>query len=155
MKLAQAEEIAHEISEMLAPFCERISVVGSIRRRRPTVNDIDIVCCPRSGDLRHIVPELTDAVLTNGPKSSRFIYKGAQVDLYYASEETWATLLLIRTGSKESNIRLATRARALGMHLKASGDGLFNVKGERVAGDSERSIFEALGLHYVVPVDRG
>ena len=119
------------------------------------MNDIDIVCCPRSGDLRHIIPGITDAVLTNGPKASRFIYKGAQVDLYYASEETWATLLLIRTGSREHNIRLAAAAKAKGWKLKANGDGLFNEEGRRIAGDSERSIFEALGLHYVVPVERG
>ncbi len=77
------------------------------------------------------------------------------LDVYYATPETWATLLLIRTGSKENNIRLATLANKRGWRLAASGDGLFNEKGERIAGDSEESIYETLGLRYQEPWERG
>ncbi|MBA7669483.1 hypothetical protein ES703_77614 [subsurface metagenome] len=69
------------------------------------------------------------------------------------SEETWATLLLIRTGSKESNIRLATLAQKKGWRLKANGEGLFN-EGQRIAGDTEESIYEALELPYQRPEER-
>ena len=78
-----------------------------------------------------------------------------QIDLYFAEPETWATLLLIRTGSTENNIRLATRAKELGWHLAASGDGLFNENGERIAGDTEISIYNALGLPWQRPEERG
>jgi len=43
----------------------------------------------------------------------------------------------------------------MGWHLAASGEGLFNEKGERVAGDTEESIYEALGLAYQRPEERG
>jgi len=76
------------------------------------------------------------------------------VDLYFATAETWATLLLIRTGSKENNIRLATLAKRRGWHLAANGDGLFDEKGRRVAGDSEESIYKALVLPYQEPWER-
>ena len=46
MKLADAEEIAYEITEAIAPFCERVSVAGSIRRRKPEVKDIEICAIP-------------------------------------------------------------------------------------------------------------
>jgi len=90
----------------------------------------------------------------SGEKLKCFAFNGAQVDLYYASPETWVTLLLIRTGSKENNIRLCSRAKGMGWHLAASGDGLFNETGKRIAGDSDISIYNALGLPYQLPEER-
>src|SRR5205823_12049549 len=49
LPLAQAEKHAAKILAELAPFCERIEIAGSIRRRRPTVNDIDFVALPHAG----------------------------------------------------------------------------------------------------------
>jgi DNA polymerase (family 10) len=46
MILADAEEIAYEITQTIAPFCERVSVAGSVRRRKPTVKDIEICAIP-------------------------------------------------------------------------------------------------------------
>lgn len=40
---------AQALQLMLAPFCERIEVVGSLRRRRPTVGDIELLYIPRFG----------------------------------------------------------------------------------------------------------
>jgi len=78
---------------------------------------------------------------------------GSMLDVYIATPEIWATLLLIRTGSKEHNIYLCTRARQKGMKLHADGSGLFRAL-ERVAGDTEESIFKTLGLDYVIPERR-
>ncbi|GAJ17753.1 unnamed protein product, partial [marine sediment metagenome] len=89
-----------------------------------------------------------------GSKLQRIDVAGIQVDIYFATPETFATLLLIRTGSKESNIRLCSIAKKMGWHLAASGDGLFNETGDRVAGDSEESIYRALGLPYQRPERR-
>ena len=82
-------------------------------------------------------------------------YKGVSVDFYIASPDTWYTLLLIRTGSTEHNIRLTSLAKRRGWHLHASGKGLTNESGERIAGDSEESFFEALGIPYLPPERRG
>jgi len=48
MDLATARQIAQTVQDRLTPFCERIEVVGSIRRGKPEVHDIDIVCIPSS-----------------------------------------------------------------------------------------------------------
>lgn len=45
-QLAEAEAIADEIVEHLAPVCERLAVAGSIRRRVPTIGDVEIVAVP-------------------------------------------------------------------------------------------------------------
>jgi DNA polymerase/3'-5' exonuclease PolX len=46
MELKRAQEIASQVITKLAPYCERIEVAGSIRRRRPFVHDIDVVVIP-------------------------------------------------------------------------------------------------------------
>ena len=38
--------IAQHIVDSLSPFCERIELAGSLRRKRPMVGDIEIVAIP-------------------------------------------------------------------------------------------------------------
>jgi len=154
MELEKAKAIANEVVTKLAPYCTKIEAAGSIRRRKPLPADIDIVLIPT--DLWNLTREIKalGPAMVSGDKLKRINYNGVQVDLYFATPETWATLLLIRTGSKENNIRLCTLAKKRGWHLAANGDGLFNEHGQRVAGDSEKSIYEALGVPYQEPWQR-
>ena len=155
MKLEIAETTANEIVNILTPYCERIQIAGSIRRRKPNVKDIDLVLIPKAPTLKPIIQGIADRVVRSGARLASFIYKGIAVDIYYANEQTWATLLLIRTGSAESNIRLSTLVRNRGWHLSANGDGLLDENGQRIAGDSEEEIFRALGQRYLEPWERG
>ncbi len=153
--LERAEKVAEAVVKRLIPYCKKIEVAGSIRRRKPWVNDIDLVLIPNDlWNLHHEIMGLGQMRMS-GSKILRVMDGDTQVDIYVASEDTWATLLLIRTGSVENNIRLATLAKRKGWHLAASGDGLFNERGERIAGDSEQSIYQALGLPYQKPEERG
>lgn len=154
MELEHAKKIAEKVLERVSPYCSKIEVAGSVRRGKPQVNDIDFVLIPSDPwNLTHEIMGLGPSTAA-GDKLKRVKFDDVQVDFYYATPETWATLLLIRTGSKESNIRLASLAKKKGWRLAASGDGLFNEKGQRIAGDSEESIFEALGLPYQEPWQR-
>ena len=154
MELGRAMTIADEVIKRLSPYCSRIEVAGSVRRNKPQVNDLDFVLIPSDPwNLSHEIMGL-GPTRSAGSKIMRGLYNGTQVDIYFASEETWATLLLIRTGSKENNIRLATLAKKRGWHLAASGDGLFNENGQRIAGDTEESIYKSLGLRYEEPWQR-
>jgi DNA polymerase/3'-5' exonuclease PolX len=67
--LAEAERIAKDILAWLAPVVERAEIAGSIRRRKPEVSDIEIVCVPKieetvldlfgqATDTRNMVDEL-------------------------------------------------------------------------------------------------
>ncbi|MEW5937378.1 MAG: hypothetical protein AB1665_06145 [Candidatus Thermoplasmatota archaeon] len=166
MKLEEAEHLAQELVALLEAHCERIAVAGSIRRRKPEVNDIDIVLIPkdpflfnlhlvelqRQGLLQAMVKK--DGKTAEGGKVRYYIYKEAQVDLYLATQQTWGTILLVRTGSKEHNIRLASMAKSKGWKMHVSGEGLTDAQGRRIAGDTEESIFQALGLEYVAPEGR-
>jgi DNA polymerase (family 10) len=156
MRLQIAESVAQTIVKLLEPHCERIQIAGSVRRRKPACHDIDIVLIPGpdAGELNSALKRIGRQV-KGGSKMSCFITAGGhQVDIYFATPETWASLLLIRTGSKEHNIKLCSAARARGWKLCASGNGLFDENGERIAGDTEESIFNKLGMAYVPPERR-
>jgi len=153
MELKRAQKIAEGIVGGLEQYCEQIEVAGSIRRKKPQVQDIDLVLIPRDRDaLDHRLAQLGKLQMS-GLKIARVQMEEITLDVYYATPETWATLLLIRTGSTENNIRLCSLAKKKGWHLAASGEGLFNERGERVAGD-EVSIYKALGIPYEEPEER-
>jgi DNA polymerase/3'-5' exonuclease PolX len=153
MNLPLATLYAQQIVTWLTPFCERIEIAGSIRRQRPIVNDIDLVCIPKIheetdllGAVSHranrLFDYLVDYVRERNPSSSQhskphFISGGeregkqmilqlpkCQLDLWFASEENLATRLLMRTGSKEHNIWFAQRAQDKGLSWKPY-EGLF------------------------------
>jgi len=172
MELEKAKTIASEIIRRLAPYCERVEVAGSVRRRRPTVRDIDVVLIPRDKEAVDSVLMQLGKVKMSGAKIARVtvdlthvIRKSesliqltadtVDIDIYFATPETWATLFLVRTGSTENNIRLCSLAKKRGWKLAANGDGLFNEYDERIAGDSEESIYEALGIPWQEPWERG
>ncbi|MDD5703860.1 MAG: hypothetical protein PHU23_17640 [Dehalococcoidales bacterium] len=168
MKLEQAEIIANQVKDKLSPYCEKVEIAGSIRRRRPWVNDIDIVAIPSNqGQFVYQLRQL-GSIKLGGQKIIRVTRPEIELDIYIATPETWATLLLIRTGSKRHNVYLCKLARYQGMKLHADGSGLFRLGGmratkdaadgtfdeTRIAGDTEGSIFEELGLKYKKPEDR-
>ena len=145
MKLEEARPIGERVKDILSPHCDKIKIVGSIRRGKAFVHDIDMVAIPK--------PETE--LLLNTVLCSIGTVENITVDIYLATPATWATLLLIRTGSAESNIRLSGLAKSKGWHLKASGEGLFDEDDNRIAGDTEESIFSALGIPYLEPNERG
>ncbi len=161
MELAQAQKTADSALGRFRPYCSQIEIAGSVRRARRFVNDIDIVLIPTDRNavgrvLMEMAVESTGSPKPEmaGPKIARVMHQGIRLDIYYATPETFATLLLIRTGSKRHNAHLAGRAKEKGWRLAASGDGLFDADDQRLAGDTEASIFEALGLPYKEPGKR-
>lgn len=157
MNANDARDIAERIVTALAPACERIEIAGSLRRRSPDVHDIDLVLIPR--DRLDLLIRLMDLYGRKPEKiGEKYLmlksFDGIQVDLYLATPGTWATLLLIRTGSKAHNIQLAQRAKQIGWQLKANGEGLIDGDGDRLDITTEADLFRHLGLPYREPWER-
>ncbi|MGI5864456.1 MAG: DNA polymerase/3'-5' exonuclease PolX [Myxococcales bacterium] len=132
--------------------CEAIPV-GSVRRRRETVGDLDILVTARNAaaPMRAFVamPEVS-AVLAEGPtKSSVRLTSGLQVDLRVLPRESLGAALHYFTGSKAHNIALRTRAVRRG--VKVSEYGVFDREGNRLSGAREEDVFEAVGLPWIPP----
>ena len=154
MELEQAQKLANQIVELISPLCDRITIAGSIRRKKPEVRDVDIVLIPKPLLWTRIIATLQRTmgaiVLKRGIQLAQLTINGINVDLYATNPKEWEALLLIRTGSAEHNIKLSIQARKLGMKLTHSGLS----KDEKIIASTEKGIFETLGLDYVPPEER-
>jgi len=150
---AISEQVLTIVSQWLNP-CE---VVGSIRRSKPYCKDIDVLGV---GDLYEAVRELRKnfsiTIKEKGPKVTKLHIKAdigyVQVDFYATSKETFGLMKIIRTGSAAHNIWLNNYARKNGYRIKYS-EGLLK-GGKPVAGETEKSVFDTLGLETPKPEER-
>lgn len=145
-----AESIVHALKS--AKGLIAIETAGSIRRRRETVKDIDIIAsCEGENDIMQRLASFDDVerVLMQGPtRSSVELSNGMHVDLRVVPRQAFGSALHHFTGSKAHNIALRTMAAKMG--LKINEYGLFKAD-KRVAGNRESDIYETLGLAYVEP----
>lgn len=166
MLLWQALETGEEIVEWLRllPGVRNIELAGSLRRRKETIGDIDILIAADPKSRKKIVDEFTSAkyaskVLAKGTTRASILRKttGKQIDLRLVNENEWGAALLYFTGSKEHNIHLRSIARNKG--YKISEYGIFSIrKNKRVAGKTEEEIYQTLGMQWMPPEmreDRG
>lgn len=157
LDIVNAEALALRVQGAISPLCDRFQLVGSIRRKRPSVGDIDFVIIATDANWSKLVQSLKiSKAICEGPSVIKFNFpcenKVFQVDLYRATEQTFGIQMLIRTGSADHNMFLASLAISKGFRLKYS-EGL--LKDEKVvAGDTEDSVFEALGLLCPKPEER-
>jgi DNA polymerase (family 10) len=161
----EAEEQAQQMQQALAsvPGIVRMQVAGSLRRKRETVKDIDLVISVADDagtEVReHIMNVFTTrpAVRTitgKGPtKSSVVLENGVNMDLRVVGDRQFPYTLHHFTGSKEHHIPL--RRRALSMDMTINDYGLFRGKeplpANLVPCKDEQEIYAALGLDYIEP----
>lgn len=195
MNFPTAKNYASHLYTWLLPYAApfemkvNLQIAGSVRRERPVCNDIDLVMIPRVTEERdllgnvaartnHALKFLQEYVAASAGKA-RFNSGGeregksvivelpkCQLDLWFADERTQATRLLCRTGSKEHNIWLATRAKRLGKKwnpyegVLTGGEWRRIGEAEEYAGghlqpaQSEADIYGLLDLPFIEPRDR-
>jgi len=159
-----AEEEAARIQTVLAAIPEivRMQVGGSLRRRRETIGDIDMVVSvgDSAGDeiKRKIMEVFTSqpsvkAITGKGEtKSSVVLRSGINMDLRVVDDSQFPYTLHHFTGSKEHHIPL--RRRALSMGMTINDYGLFRGKEphlELIPCKDEADIYAALGMDYIEP----
>ncbi|MHB8417442.1 MAG: PHP domain-containing protein [Myxococcales bacterium] len=136
-----------------APGVERAEIAGSLRRRRETIGDIDLLVA--SADPAPAMKALTGApgvaaVLGSGPtKTSVRLASGLQVDLRVLPQASFGAALLYFTGSQAHQIALRTRGGRLG--LKLNEYGVFDRHGRRLGGETEEQMYAAVGLPWIPP----
>ncbi len=161
VRIDQAEAVALTLLNALrdAPGVRRIEACGSLRRRKETVKDIDLlVCADDAGPImdRFVgLPGVAQVLGHGDTKSSVTIAAGEgdkryviQADLRVVNEDQFPFALHYFTGSKEHNIEMRRRAQARGLKLNE-----YELAGpHRPAGvRDEADLFRALGLEYVPP----
>jgi DNA polymerase (family 10) len=168
--LNEARPQGEAVREYLADVdaVSEVELAGSIRRWRPTVGDVDVLAASDDGEA--VVEAFTDwpdaeTVIEAGTGKASVRAGGVRVDLRVVVPGEFGAALQYFTGSKDHNVRL--RNRAIDRDLKMNEYGVFDVSGvadddqragDRVAGESEASMYDALDLPWIPPElreDRG
>jgi DNA polymerase (family X) len=148
-----------EVLKRLAPV-ERIEIAGSIRRRRESIKDIDIVATSpdpfRVMDAFVNLPQVYQ-VSMRGPTRASVTIREGQVDLRVVEPGSFGAALAYLTGGKPHNVRL--REMAVKRGLKINEYGVFREEdNQRLGGENEEDIYRLLGLPFIPPElreDRG
>jgi DNA polymerase/3'-5' exonuclease PolX len=168
MPLVEAERIGRSMVNALLPLCERVELAGSIRRRKPFVGDIEIVCIPRvvpvldmfgavAGEesrLEGVDWSLYGALKMNGKKQKKIILReGVQLDLFITTAEQWGYIFMLRTGPDTFSHKMVT-PRKYGGYLPSylrCDDGYVWSKNRMIPLLEESDLFSLCGLGYVPP----
>ncbi len=173
MKYAQALDIAATLIENFEPYCERVAIAGSIRRRKPDVKDIEIVAKPYTTPVKNMFGETTgnslslmnkypyDKIGTMVKGASRMkqilLHDGISLDLFIVLPPAqWGVIYTIRTGPAAFNVWTQTKRSdggAMPSYAKAK-DGAVWAHGEIIPMPEEQDFLNFLGLGWIEPSER-
>ena len=158
-KLAVAAQYAEPLADYLRKTkgVGEVVVCGSFRRMKETVGDLDVLVTSAAPDAvmgRFAKYAEVKEMLASGPtRASALLASGLQVDLRVVPAESLGAAMHYFTGSKAHNIAVRRLGQAKG--LKINEYGVFKpTKGgaeRRIAGETEASVYEAVGLPFIPP----
>jgi len=159
--LPEAEAVVEKLTAYLTGHgAQRVEAVGSYRRRRESVGDLDLIVVGDGEALSQAFvshPDVKEVLARGAAKSAVVLSSGLQVDLRPFAPDSLGAAMQYFTGSKAHNVVL--RERALKRGLKLNEYGVFRTEtGEQLAGASEQEVYQALGLPWIPPElreDRG
>jgi DNA polymerase (family 10) len=146
-KLALAAQYAE-------PYAKHVGAViaGSYRRMKETVGDIDLLACAAKPErvIRRFVtyPEVAEVAAEGTTRAAVVLRSGLPVDLRVVPPECFGAALHYFTGSKAHNI--AVRKLGIERGLKINEYGVWRGR-RRIAGETEASVYAAVGLPYIEP----
>lgn len=149
-----AKQIEKRLSEHTGVL--QAIVVGSFRRMKETVGDIDYLVSIKSEqdgeNLIEYFVNMPEVVEISGKGLSKAFVKlnnGIDADLLVVPPESFGAALQYFTGSKEHGI--AMRKIAISKGLRLNEWGVFNEQNQRIAGATEEEVYGALGLQWIPP----
>ncbi|GAP07512.1 DNA polymerase IV [Anaerolinea thermolimosa] len=165
--LDEAERIARRYADILTPYCERIEIAGSIRRRKAEVGDIEIVVKPRPfvdlfGHPNGYHDPILAGVLVNksGQRYKQYaLPEGLNLDLFIVLPPAqWGVIFALRTGGAEFSRKLVTSKKYGGylpsLYIIRDGAVRRQDTGEVVPTPEESDFFALLGLDFISPQER-
>ncbi len=133
----------------------KVIAVGSFRRMKETVGDIDYLVLSDAPeivmDYFASMPEV-DEVLGKGPsKTFVKLNNGMDADLLVVPKESFGSALQYFTGSKEHGVALRKIAISKGLRLNEWGIYDSNNNNKMIAGSKEEDVYNVLGLEWIPP----
>lgn len=168
MDLLFARELAEKIVFDLAPFCEKIKIAGSIRRKCSQIKDIDVVVLPKTKPVKDLFgmvthherhPGFVNVVnqwekvkgdAATGKYTQRLI-EGHKLEIAIAHPDNFGNLIVIRSGPADFSHLIMKIVNDRGFTQK---DG-FLYRNERLIPIPEEMLyFKTLGIPYIQPENR-
>ncbi len=152
---AEVEETATRLVAWLReiPEVKTVEMAGSFRRRRETVGDLDVlVSAARGAPVMDAFVRFdpVERVVSKGATRSTVVLRGGlQVDLRVVPQVSFGAAWHYFTGSKAHNI--AVRVMGVRRGLKINEYGVFDKRGKRIAGRTEKSVYAQVGLPWIEP----
>jgi DNA polymerase (family 10) len=136
------------------PAADLVSEAGSVRRRKETFRDLDIIATandPRALTDYFVKLNWVSEVAAHGATKATVVsHEGLRFDLRVVPPEAFGNLLQHFTGSKHHNVAL--REAAVKKGLSISEYGVKTVEtGEVFTTRDERELYEYLGYQYIPP----
>lgn len=153
--LGKIDPLVQDMKERLQSknVYEKLEVVGSYRRGKSTIGDIDILAVAddkEEGMEKFCTLEDVERVLERGEtKSSVILSDGVQMDLRLIEKSSYGAGLMYFTGSKDHNVSL--RKKAIERDWKLNEYGLYNSEDEKLAGETEKEVYEKLDMSFIPP----
>ena len=170
MKNTEALPVAEDAYKRLFPYCHQITIVGSLRRNKEDVNDVDIVLRAKPYDFNLLESGITTVMKNWEPvnaeesfhcktKNIRVYHEsGTILDIYLANPLNYGYIATLRTGSEGYNIAKILPAIKYAGYIAE--DGFIWTKDsdghrfEKVPIPNEVDLFELIGLPFIHPHDR-
>lgn len=154
MELVEAKKIAEKYARILKLYCQRLEIAGSIRRQKPEVKDIEIVCIPQ--DIFSFSAEVKKLEKVKGEPTGKYTQRilpeGIKLDLFMANERNWGSIFAIRTGSAEFSHKVLACGWVKNGY-KSEG-GILIKNGQETEVREEEDLFKIIGISYIEPKDR-
>jgi DNA polymerase/3'-5' exonuclease PolX len=162
LPLAEAQHIAVGVMQQLEPHCEVISLAGFIRRNRPTIGNIEIICVPKAYDASPLFCSGIATVVNQWEKvrgelpckyTQRILPEGIRLDLFMVHPDGYGLQRAIRTGSADW-CRTVLAPAWVRADYHSEGGLLRRADGSVVPVRTEPELFRLIGLPWVHPRDR-
>ncbi len=148
--LPAAQEVYEKLKKLKE--VEKIDIVGSLKRMRETIRDVDILMAskkPKKVMDFFVSLNGIEKVWSKGTtRASVRMRTGFDIDIRVVPKQSYGAALQYFIGSKEHNI--AVRRVAMSKKLKLNEYGLFKGK-RKIAGENEKEIYRLLGMDWVPP----
>ncbi len=172
LPLAKAKKWASRIVEILEPHCDRIEIAGSVRRQKPLIGDIEIVCIPKRdfdmfgapigvcADFSQVVEKWEKV---RGDADGRYTQRilpntnGFTVDIFMADTDNWGWIFPLRTGSAVYAQKTFLQGLRT-VNCFAEGGYVYDftdtLHPKKLSLPEESDLYKLIGIDYVQPQDR-
>lgn len=151
--LPRALDIVQTLREQVGSALVEIELAGSLRRRKATIGDMDIVAAAHDPDAVMeafaALPQVAEVLWRGSTKTRVRLHTGDEVDLRVVAPERWGTALQYFTGSQAHNVRLREMALAQGLSL--SEYSFKREDGSEILCAREEEVYATLGLAWIPP----